>query len=648
MCGIAGYVDFERGTADPKLLSRMADSVLHRGPDEGGVWAEGPCGFAHRRLSIIDLSGSRQPLVPADSAIALVYNGELYNYVALRSRYVSDGITFETRGDTECVLRGIERHWLGALSEFEGMYAFAAWDRRRRRLLLARDPLGKKPLFYVTPRPGLLVFGSEIKAVLEHPEVARELDEDSLRQVLRFRAVYGEGTLYRGVRQVPPGATLEWAGDEPSIRRYYRLEDEPNQPPILDRSAPPLVLIEGGRRLLQAAVEKRLVADVPVGAFLSGGLDSSLIVALMQKARGGTPATHTFSVGFEDDAGSELGFAQLAADALRTTHEEVRISAADYAGSLLAATMFRDAPLSEPADVAILRMSEVARHSVKVVLSGEGADEVFCGYPKYALARLPAAVGAAVRAIGPDLVGRIAGWLRIDPRRAEVAARSIAGDSEIDRLVQWFSYLDRAELQRLLPGLGWIDPAWARTSAAHHQALAGCRSNDPLVRMQVVDALTWLPGNLLERGDRMTMAAGLELRVPFLDPQLVRYGLQLPARLKVRGGSLKWVVRRWADGLVPREIISKPKWGFRVPLASWFRRELRDALHDRVGSGSGICGRFGDRAAIDALLSSHDRAEADKNLTLWTLFTAEIWYQHVFRRHERGSPVVLKHGECAV
>jgi asparagine synthase (glutamine-hydrolysing) len=632
MCGIAGYVDLERGTADAALLERMAESIRHRGPDEGGIWFEAACGLAHRRLSIIDLSGSRQPLVPKGGPLALVYNGELYNYVELRARYRERGIAFETRGDTEAVLRGLEQRWGDALADFDGMYAFAAWDRVRKRLLLARDPLGKKPLFYATPRPGLIVFGSEVKALLAHPEVPCALDEDGLRQAVRFRAVYGDGSLYRGIRQVPPGATLEWSGAAPAIDRRYRLEEQSDGGPSPRGDGSPDGLIEHGRRILRAAVEKRLVADVPVGAFLSGGLDSSLIVALMQEIRAGNPATHTFSVGFEGDADSELGFAALAARALSTQHTEVRLSASDYAAALGEATAFRDAPLSEPADIAILRMSEIAKQTVKVVLSGEGSDEVFCGYPKYALARVPEPLRAAVRALGPQRIANAAGSVGLDARRALVAARSLAGRTELDRLVQWFSYFDRGELARLLPGLGWDDASWSRTTVAHARVLATCASADPLLRMQLVDGLTWLPGNLLERGDRMTMAAGLELRVPFLDPALVRYGLQLPARMKVRGRTLKWVVRRWAEAVVPRAIIERPKWGFRVPLAAWFRGELRDALHDRVRSASGICGRYGDRTEIDSLLASHDHGETDRNLTLWTLLTAEVWYQGVFLR----------------
>jgi asparagine synthase (glutamine-hydrolysing) len=634
MCGIAGYVDFERGP-DRAVLAAMAGALRHRGPDEQGVWLDGACGFAHTRLSIIDLAGSQQPLAPPDSSIAVVFNGELYNYQALRSELGAQGVRFQTNGDTEALLRLVERDWRAATASFDGMYAFAAWDRRGERLLLARDPLGKKPLYWAAPRPGLVVFGSEIKALLRHPEVLAQLDAGGLSQVLRFRAVYGARTLYTGVGQVEPGCDLEL--DRSGLRhgRHFRLLDHMRSDlrPARDEVA----LVAEGRALLEQAVRKRLIADVPVGAFLSGGLDSSLIVALIRAARAPDEPTHTFSVGFAHDAGSELPHARAVAQALATHHTEVSVRPEDYASTFVQATGYRDAPISEPADVAIYLMSIVAKRTVKVVLSGEGSDEVFCGYPKYAFAATPAWVGAAIRRLGPARVAAAAGALGLDRRRATVAARALGGAGELDRLVQWFSYFERPELARLLPGLDWSDAAWRESMAAQAAVLAACESDDPVLRMQAVDILTWLPGNLLERGDRMTMGAGLEGRVPFLDPKVVVYGMRLPRRLKVRGRTLKWVVRRWAEGLIPRAILERPKWGFRVPLAQWFRGELRELLHDSLRNPNGLCGRWGEKRAVEQLLDDHDAGRADRNLELWTLLSAEIWYRTVFCERDGGE-----------
>lgn len=633
MCGIAGYVAYEGGV-DREVLRAMAARLAHRGPDGEGVWQDAACGLAHRRLSIIDLAHSTQPMASGAGDAALVYNGELYNYRALREELRAAGATFRTQGDTEVVLEELRRSGWKGLRRFDGMFGIAFWDVQRQELLLARDPLGIKPVFYAEPRPGVIVFGSEIKAVLCHPAVAPELDLDGLRQVLRFRAVYGAGSLYRGVRQLEPGTALVFSRGGSRVERFYDLVEETAA--ARDRSAgrAPGERIESGGALLREAVAKRLIADVPVGVFLSGGIDSSLIAAIVRECRAPHEPTATFSVGFADDPGSELGHARSVAQALGTTHTEVPVSEKDYLRTLAELTWVRDAPVSEPADVAIAQMSAVASQTVKVVLSGEGADEVFCGYPKYGFARLPSWTSPALRWLGAERVARWASRAGLDARRAGVAVRALAQPTELDRLVQWFSYLERARLADLLPGLEWSESQWAATTAPQRHALArfAAIGGDPLVRMQGVDCLCWLPGNLLERGDRMTMAKGLELRVPFLDKKLAPFGLALPADLKVRGRELKHVVRVWARDRVPPAIGRRPKWGFRAPLAGWFRGPLRAFVHDHLGAREGLCGSLGDREAVARMLALHDRGEADLNLELWTLLVAEVWYQDVFRQ----------------
>jgi asparagine synthase (glutamine-hydrolysing) len=280
--------------------------------------------------------------------------------------------------------------------------------------------------------------------------------------------------------------------------------------------------------------------------------------------------------------------------------------------------------------VAIAEMSRVARESVKVALSGEGADEIFAGYPKHAYADPPWVLQKALAILQPQLAARLAGLLGMDRRRALVAFRAIAGASEVERLVQWFSYFDRDGLRSMFPGLGWSDADMSHTVATHAAALAECAGEAPLFRMQAVDFATWLPGNMLERGDRMTMAEGLEVRPPFLDKELVAFGLALPDRLKVRGRVGKWIVRQWAKEFLPAEIIDRTKWGFRVPLALWFRGPLRDMLHGYLTRTDGLIGRYGDKAAIAELLRAHDSGEVDASESLWTLLTAEVWYCDVY------------------
>ena len=631
MCGIAGYVDFSAGRPLETILRAMTVALSRRGPDGSGILVEGPCGLAHTRLSIIDVAGSPQPMKVSRSNISLVYNGELYNYRELRDELRAEGIAFDTAGDTEVILRWVEHRWSDALAKFDGMFGFAAWDMRRKSMLLARDPMGVKPLFYATPAPGVLVFGSEIKALLEHPLISRDMDFDAMRQSLRFRAVYGNRTLYKEVHQLDPGCFLEFDRSGLRVGRYFDLVEKAQASKELRSGKSAQELTDEGWELFQRAVKKRLVADVPVGAFLSGGLDSSLVTAVMRKLRAPDEEVCTFSVGFEDDANSELPYAKQVADSLNTTHREVRVNANEYLTRMAELTACRDAPLSEPADVAMAALSGAARETVKVVLSGEGADEVFAGYPKYSMANTSWGVRKAVQLLGAERTSKLAGVMGKDKRRALVAARALVCSSELDRAIQWFSYLDRVDLESLLPGLEWSDDNWARTSENQSRLFSRLGDLTKLGRMQAIDCLSWLPGNLLERADRMTMAEGLEARVPFLDKALVPFGLALPDNLKNRGGTLKWMVRRWAASHLPPEILARRKWGFRVPLAEWFRGKLKGLVTDYLLNPQGLAGTYGDLNRVRIMLDAHLSGESDSNLAIWTLLGAEVWFQDVFQ-----------------
>lgn len=641
MCGIAGYFEFRCGGPSPQILAAMASSLGRRGPDAQGTLISGPCGFAHTRLSVIDVAGSPQPMAFPDSDVSLVYNGEIYNYMQLRNELLASGQVLATAGDSEALLRWIAREWQAALPRFDGMFAFAAWDQRRRRALLARDPVGEKPLFYATPAPGVLVFGSEVKALLQHPDVVRNLDLDALRQALRFRAVYGDRSLHSGVRQLEPGTFLEFSEEGVRLGRFHSLMQETADARTRYAGLEDNDLVQRGYDLFIESVDERLIADVPVGAFLSGGLDSSMIVAATRKLRGPGAEICTFSVGFSGDVHSELPFAQAVADAMGTRHTPLTVGPESYINRMAELSACRDAPMSEPADVAVAEMSREARRSVKVVLSGEGADEVFGGYPKYGFAAAPQVLRQALRTLGPSRAARMAGLMGMDSGRALVAARALSQPREVDQIVQWFSYMDRRDLQALLPGLGWSDADWSSTIVGQEAALAAIDGGSPLLRMQAVDCLTWLPGNMLERGDRMTMAEGLEVRPPFLDKALTAFGLALPDHLKVKGRVGKWIVRQWGADLLPPEILQRKKWGFRVPLAEWFRGPLRTFLFDYLTNSQGLCSAYGDPKQIAAILARHDVAEVDASAALWTLLSAEVWYQDVYLQRAQERPKVL-------
>lgn len=630
MCGIGGRVDFDRGI-NPRGMAAMVAALGRRGPDSTGVWVQGPCGLAHTRLSIIDVAGSPQPMQAPDRGVAFVYNGETYNYKELRQELESLGERFATNGDTEVIMRWLARSGPAALPKFDAMFAFALWDERAQKLLLGRDALGEKPLFYATPTPGSIVFGSEIKAILAHPDVDRSLNMDAFRQALRFRAVYGAETLHRGVRQLEPGTYLEFDRQGLRIGRFFDLVDETRAARAAQRGKSAEVLVREGRDLFVESVAQRLVADVPVGAFLSGGLDSSLIVAAMRRIRAPSEQIRTYSVGFTDDPHSELHFASLMAQAIGSQHQAINVGPEAYMKRFAELSACRDGPVSQPADIAIAEMSAVARHDVKVVLSGEGADEVFAGYPKYSFARAPGALRGLARLLGSGNLAGLAGMAGLDKRRALVAARALAEPREVDRLVQWFSYLDRSDLARILPGLEWSGANWERAIASQSEALARIDDPDGLLRMQMLDCLTWLPGNMLERGDRMTMAEGLEVRPPFLDKELAAFGLALPPALKVRGATGKWIVRQWARELVPDDIINRQKWGFRTPLKAWFRGPMKDFLIDHISAKHGLCQEYADAAEVRKLVDDHVSGKIDAGETLWTILSAEVWYQNVYR-----------------
>ena len=639
MCGIAGYVDFAMGAPQRRILTAMTTALARRGPDAHGILIEGPCGLAHTRLSVIDVAGSPQPMGFSDSNLVIVYNGEVYNYQSLRADLVARGETLQTVGDTEVMLRWLGLEWADALPRFDAMFALGAWDRQNERLLLARDALGEKPLFYATPRPGLIVFGSESKALLEHPEVDVELNEDALRQALRFRAVYGEDRLHAGIRKLEAGCYLEFSRAGLKIDRHHSLRTEVEKARARNSGASARELVQRGRDIFMDSVRERLIADVPVGAFLSGGLDSSLIVAAMRRARPDNAEIRTFSVGFEGDPFTELPFAEEVASLFDTVHQSITIGPESYIARLSELTWVRDGPVSQPADVAIAEMSRLARQSVKVVLSGEGADEVFAGYPKHAYADAPWVLRKALAVAGPDRAAALLGMFGGDARRGLVAFRAMAGRHEIDRLVQWFSYLDCKDLRALMPGLGWTDADLAKTTQSQVAALAEFSSETALFRMQATDYATWLPDNMLERGDRMTMAEGLEVRPPFLDKELVAFGMGLPDELKVRRGVGKWIVRQWAHDMLPAHIVARRKWGFRVPLAQWFRGPMRDMLYSRLTGADGLMARYGDPVAIRNLLDAHCSGRIDASEALWTLLTAEIWFNDVYleRKSQRGN-----------
>jgi asparagine synthase (glutamine-hydrolysing) len=610
MCGIAGIVRFDGAPVDERVLRAMVDQLGHRGPDDRGQWIDGSVGFGHTRLSIIDVAGSPQPMASFDDRRHLTFNGEILNYRELRATL---DYPFRTSGDTEVLLALHTAHGDAMVPLLRGQFAFAMHDRDTRTVTLVRDQLGILPLYWYHD-DSVLVFASEIRALVPGLPGALAVDETSIADYLARRAVPAPFTLFDGVRKLRPGHVLR-------VDETGSVSEEPywQLPTDAPREVAPRVAVDQVATALERSVARNLVADVPVGAYLSGGLDSSLIVALIKAARDGQ-AVDTFSAGFGDERFDELPFARTVSQALDTQHHEVHVSAGDFTTLWPQLTSHRGAPVSEPADVAVFRLAELARQHVKVVLSGEGSDELFGGYPKYRYARVAQALTAVpsrIRTPPLDLLQRALPARATRPRTM-VRALSAADDDAV--LEGWFAPFTTSERRNLL----------GRADGHGQRDVVERARGDIVRRMLYVDCHAWLADNLLERGDRMSMAASIELRPPFLDVDLVELAFGLPSSVKVRGGTGKWVVKEVARSYLPTEIVDRKKVGFRVPLDEWFREGLREMASDLLLGPNSFVGGIMDRDVIARLLTTHDRGRRNEEIRIWTLLSLEVWHREFF------------------
>jgi len=613
MCGIVGT--FERTQpAREEVVRAMAEAMVHRGPDDEGYFVDGPLALGFRRLSIIDLRDGHQPMRSDCGRYTIVFNGEIYNHRDLR-RELEDGpgIRFRTSSDTEVLLYALREWGEAALQRLNGMFAFALWDANDRRLLLARDRLGKKPLFF-TETAGGFRFASEVKALIRHPDVSAEVDPARIPAFLTYRYVPGDETLFARIRSLPPASVMTVSEDASPgpARAYWDLHfDAPSS------AIGPLEAESELEQLLGDAVQRRMVADVPVGAFLSGGLDSSLVVSLMAEKH--SERVKTFSIGF-DTGFSEAAFAREVARHLRTDHHEIMVGAADLIRHLPSVLHARETPITEASDIPISLLSGLARTEVTVVLSGEGADEVFAGYPKYAFERAWGLVGRAVPA---GALRSVAARMPFALRRLQLAFEAVAEEDPLERHAAWFGAFRPLERQRLLtPEL--LDLASPHDAVA--PALAERRFASLVEASQFLDTRFWLPGNLLLRGDRMTMAHSLELRCPFLDYRVVEMGARLPLDLKVRGRSGKVLLRRLAASRLPAHIVSRRKWGFKVPLAEWFRTSLANVVREVLLSPAALGRGYFQERELRRLIDAHATGARNYEKQLWILLLLELWH----------------------
>ncbi len=627
MCGFASFYDPDGRAPEREWLAAAAASIRHRGPDDAGFLAEPGAGLAFRRLAIVDVGAGHQPLSNEDGTVWIAFNGEIYNHAELRPELEARGHRYRTHSDTETIVHAFEEWGPDCVKRLRGMFAFAIWDRTRRRMFVARDRVGIKPLYWA--RIGRsYVFGSEIKSLLAFPGLERRARLDSVVEHLTMRYCGAPHTLFEGISKLPPGHSLMLEDGRETLTRWWQAEFAPRVSPGEDDA-----LVEVEARLTDS-VKSHLMSDVPLGALLSGGVDSSLVVAIMSKLLD-RPA-QTFSVGFDAPGPySELPFARAVATHCRTEHREIVVGAQDLLRELPQLVWHQDEPVSEPAAIPTYLVTKLARETVTVVLTGEGGDELFAGYPKYAvepvartLAHLPAFLRDPLLDHGVDK-------LPFRFRKLQVVGRSARFRDEAERLAAWFAGFAGSERDRLLGAA--LRPHTAAGAEPFRRALAATAARETLDRMLDVDLHLWLSDDLLMKMDKMSMAASVEARVPLLDNPLIDWAMRLDPRHKVRGLDGKVLLKRLARKLLPHEVVDRPKVGFTVPLAPWFRGELREVLTDTLLSPTCLNRGYYEPAVLRGYVDDHLAARRDRSRELWTLLTLELWHrQWIDRAPERA------------
>ena len=627
MCGFAAFFAPDGCVPEQSWLANAAAQIRHRGPDDEGFLREPGAGLAFRRLSIVDLSTGHQPLSNEDGTIWIAYNGEIYNHRALRAELEGHGHRYRTQSDTETIVHAYEQWGEDCVRRFDGMFAFALWDRPRRRMFVARDRVGIKPLYW-TRATGGFAFASEIKALLAFPGVERRPRIESVVEHLTLRYTAAPNTLFAGIEKLQPGHSMLLENDAPQPRRWWRAAYEPRIELSEDAA-----LAEVEERL-GASVKSHLMSEVPLGALLSGGVDSSLVVALMSRLL--DKPVQTFSVGFDAPGPfSELPFARIVAQHCRTDHHEMLVGAKDLLRELPQLVWHQDEPVSEPAAIPTYLVTKLARETVTVVLTGEGGDELFAGYPKYAVEPWARTLAHLPSMLRDPLLDHAIDRLPFRFRKLQVVGRSARFRDEAERLSAWFAGFAGRERDRLLGPL--LRPHASAGAEPFRRALAGSAARLPLDRMLDVDLLLWLSDDLLMKMDKMSMAASVEARVPLLDNPLIDWAMRLDPKHKVRGFEGKVLLKRLARKLLPREIVDRPKVGFTVPLAPWFRGELRELLTDTLLSPTCLGRGYYEPAVLREIVADHLEGRRDRSRELWTLLTLELWHRNwIDRAPERA------------
>ena len=628
MCGIAGIFEFgEKAHVDSGVLRRMCDVIAHRGPDDDGIFTQGRIGLGMRRLSIVDLSTGHQPISDEDGSITVVFNGEIYNHRSLRENLITRGHRYRTQSDTETIVHLYEEYGNDCVQHLRGMFAFAIWDAKQKSLFIARDRLGIKPLYYRLT-PNNFIFGSEIKALRAYPGVRPEFNRSALPEFLAFGYLSAEETFYNDVVKLLPGHWLELNEQhELRVQQYWDLpltSDEAQH----DES----YYVDSYRELLEGAVSSHLMSDVPLGVFLSGGLDSSAVAALMTKIR--REPIETFSVGYPEDAYSELPYARTVAQHLNSNHHEVFVSRQDFFGALPRLIWHEDEPIVWPSSVSLFFVADLARERVKVVLTGEGSDETLAGYSRYAFTLKNMAFDRVYRGLVPRTLRRVvrdsiasSAWINATARRKlSHTFLGLDGESWVSSYFDnFFSAFNQKDQKELL------------TEEFSHEIEAGSAysnvlrywkqsSGELLQRLLYTDIKTYLV-ELLMKQDNMSMAASIESRVPFLDHVLVEWAMRVPASIQIRGTAGKRILKKAMEDLLPQSIIYRPKLGFPTPWSGWLAGAQLDGIERLLLESRSMSRGFFRQPAVEKLFREHRAGYRDHYDRIWRLLNLELWHR---------------------
>lgn len=634
MCGICGIVSrYGESTVDERLLCQMNDTIVHRGPDEEGRYFNGRVGLAMRRLSIIDLSTGQQPIPNEDKTVWIVFNGEIYNHQELRQKLEQKGHTFVTQSDTEAIVHAYEEYGADCVQHLNGMFAFAIWDTVRERFFLARDRVGIKPMYYYLSDEHL-IFGSELKAILKHPAVPRAINFAALDQFLTLEYIPTPHTIFADIHKLPPGHWLMLENGRVTIQQYWNIEHQ--EVPATDEAC-----VEQLTELIRDAVKIRMIADVPLGAFLSGGIDSSTVVSFMSELS--NQPVKTFSIGFGNKTYNELPFARQVAEQYGTNHYEEFLEA-DIAEMALRLVSHFDEPFGDFSIFPTYLVSEVARRFVTVTLSGDGGDEIFGGYDTY-----------VAQSLDQRLYGRLPSWVRQKtmPYLLDLVPPQPAKKGVINKAKR---FVEGAALPSAWQHTRWMmfmhDPDKHQLySPSLQNALNGdspgrlieryfdeVSQQNRLAQQQYVDVKTYMVDDILVKVDRMSMATSLEARVPLLDHRIVEFALNLPPHLKLHNGETKVILRRVMQDRLPQSILNKPKEGFSIPLKHWMRQELRPLMTDLLAPDTVRRRGYFNPDTVSRWVQEHLDQKANHSHRLWTLMVFELWHRQVFEGARTAHP----------